>query len=217
MTYQNITVSSLCHVVFSSPLWLLAAAFVEAASEDGDHCCQFTSSWSLWNWWWWWWRRWRRWWWWIRWWWWRRWCLSWAEITDVNFGSPFCFWWQRPVLWNCINIPAVYWSWIQLNFSRLNLMMLQLQSCTMETPEQYNLSWKNFRECTTSTFRDLLSVQVFFYLPFSWTYLPPSLTPPLSVKTGQGAIEEVNWPLLFRSFPTLPWFVMMTNKCLLTR
>jgi len=31
----------------------------------------------------------------------------------------------------------------------------------METPEQYNLSWKNFRECTTSTFRDLLSVQDF--------------------------------------------------------
>jgi len=31
----------------------------------------------------------------------------------------------------------------------------------METPEQYNLSWKNFRECTTSTFRDLLSVQEF--------------------------------------------------------
>ena len=42
--------------------------------------------------------------------------------------------------------------------------VIQLQSCTMETPEQYNLSWKNFRECTTSTFRDLLSVQVFFML-----------------------------------------------------
>ena len=38
----------------------------------------------------------------------------------------------------------------------------------METPEQYNLSWKNFRECTTSTFRDLLRVQVFFNLNSSW-------------------------------------------------
>lgn len=31
----------------------------------------------------------------------------------------------------------------------------------METPEQYNLSWKNFRDCASNTFRELLKQQEF--------------------------------------------------------